>query len=321
MYYDIYALGNALMDIQVQVSDSTLADLDVTKGNMYLTERERQQQVLHALCPDRMQIAAGGSAANTVFDIARLGGRGALCGKVGQDQFGTRYLAQTRQGGISFAAVQAAGTTGTCVVLLTPDAQRTMLTCLGVSGQLTPADIDPGQLAASAFVYIEGYLFDTPQATETILHAIGLAKQAGVRIALSASDALCVGRHHDLMTRLVRQEIDLLFANTDEALALTGAPNMVEAGRQLAARGTDYAITDGAHGSLVRIGNRQARISACPVTAVDTTGAGDAYAAGLLYGLARALPLDRCGRIASAVAAQVVAQTEPRYCGPLATAL
>ena len=327
MKLNVYAFGSALVDIQVQVDDEVFHELGVEKGNMYLTERSRQEQVLKKLLGSdelslegisaRLKTAAGGSAANTVYGIVQLGGTAGLCGAVAHDIFGELYRRDMEASGVQFIPRIAEGVSGTCVVLISNDAQRTMLTCLGVSSELMPDDINVHLLQNSDYIYLEGYLFDSAMATETMQHAISLAKRAGVKVAFTASDAFCIDRHRDMFLNIINNDVDLLFANAQEARALTGAPDTEAALLQLGEMCSGVALTDGEHGSILRMNGTTIRIAPHKVTALDTTGAGDSYAAGLLYGLTNGCSVERSGAIASLFSARVVSQMGPRYTGDI----
>ncbi len=327
MKLDVYAFGSALMDIQLHVQDSQLKEIGVEKGNMYLTDRSRQEEVLkrllgsEALDPDllgeNVNTAAGGSAANTVFGVSQLGGKAGLCGKVAADTFGDLYIRQMHDSSVLFNEKKVDGMTGTCIVLISDDAQRTMLTCLGVSSEIDYADINEEHLQKSAYVYLEGYLFDSKRATQTMLQAIALAKDNGVKIALTASDSFCVDRHKDIFLKLIQNDVDLLFANAQEAQALSDTATNKDALRVLAHMCDSVAVTDGDQGSLLSFNNQLTKIAPCSVTAVDTTGAGDSYAAGLLFGITKGYSLQDSGNIASLFASRVVSQIGPRYSGDI----
>ena len=205
---------------------------------------------------------------------------------------------------------------GTCVVLISNDAQRTMLTCLGVSSEIEKDDIDVQLLEGSEYIYLEGYLFDSAMATETMQHAISLAKRAGVKVAFTASDAFCIERHRDMFLKIIKADVDLLFANAQEARALTGASDtdaaLLKLGDMCAGCGPDRR---GAGINPAHERHETVRIAPHRVTALDTTGAGDSYAAGLLYGLTNGCSLERSGEIASLFSARVVSQMGPRYSG------
>jgi len=327
MELDVYALGNALVDIQVQVEDSLLTELGLEKGNRYLTERYRQEEILQKLLGSdsldsarktgKLQTAAGGSAANTVYGISQLGGRAGFCGKVANDRLGALYAEHMRQSGIVFNEKPVQGMTGMCVVLISDDAQRTMLTCLGVSGEIDYEDINEELLKHSRYIYLEGYLFESECAAGTMLQAVAVARKKGVEIALTASDANCVDRHRDLLVHLIQNDVDLLFANAREARALSGADNNEAALRVLSGWCEGVAVTDGEHGSIVSFNGEVTKIAPYSVSALDTTGAGDAYAAGLLYGIISDHTIRESGTIASFFSAKVVAQIGPRYNGDI----
>ncbi len=327
MKLNVYAFGSALVDIQVQVEDEIFQELGVEKGNMYLTERSRQEQVLKRLLgagelslddiSRQLQTAAGGSAANTVYGIVQLGGTAGLCGAVADDVFGALYRRDMDASGVQFTPRIGSGVSGTCVVLISSDAQRTMLTCLGVSSELAPDDIDVQMLENSAYIYLEGYLFDSDMATETMQRAISLAKSAGVKVAFTASDAFCIERHRDTFLKLINEDVDLLFANAQEAQALTDASDTDAALLKLSEVCAGVAVTDGGQGSILCLNGETVQVAPHAVTALDTTGAGDSYAAGLLYGLTNGCSLERSGAIASLFSARVVSQMGPRYTGDI----
>jgi sugar/nucleoside kinase (ribokinase family) len=331
MELDVYALGNALVDIQVQVEDSLLTELGLEKGNRYLTEHSRQEEILRRLLGSdsldgarkagKLQTAAGGSAANTMYGISQLGGRAGFCGKIANDGLGAIYAEHMRQSSVVFKENKGQGMTGTCVVLISDDAQRTMLTCLGVSGEIHYEDIDEELLRHSRYIYLEGYLFESEYAARTMLRAVAVARKNGVRIALAASDALCIVRHQDLFLQIIQNDVDLLFANAREAQALSRTNNNEAALRVLSGWCEGVAVTDGEHGSMVSFNGEVTKITPNRVSAVDTTGAGDAYAAGLLYGIISGRTIRESGMIASFFSAKVVAQIGPRYNGDIQTEL
>jgi len=315
------------VDIQVQVEDSLLTELGLEKGNRYLTEHGRQEEILRRLLgtesldsarkAGKLQTAAGGSAANTMYGISQLGGRAGFCGKIANDGLGALYAEHMRQSSVVFKESTGQGMTGTCVVLICDDAQRTMLTCLGVSGEIDYEDIDEELLRQSRYIYLEGYLFDSECAARTMLRAVAVARKNGVRIALAASDALCIVRHQDLFLQIIQNDVDLLFANAREAQALSRTNNNEAALRVLSGWCEGVAVTDGEHGSMVSFNGDVTKITPNRVSAVDTTGAGDAYAAGLLYGIISGHTIRESGMIASFFSARVVAQIGPRHSGDI----
>lgn len=327
MSLNVYALGSALMDIQVHVGDAQLAELGLQKGTMRLMQRDEQEHILKRLlgsddlsldhADQNLSMAPGGSAANTVYGICRLGGTAGLCGKVAADSFGRAYIRGMSDSGVLFNGMPVDGVTGTCIVLITDDAQRTMLTHLGVASELTLDDIDQERLRQSAYLYLEGYLFDSPTATQTMRAAAALARRYNVKIALTASDAFCVARHKEVLLELIRSDVDLLFANAQEAQALSGADTLDAAVEKLSTLCGNVAVTDGERGSVLRFGGKTVRVKPFIVSAIDTTGAGDSFAAGLLFGLTNGYSLEDSGTLASFFAARVVSQIGPRYAGDI----
>lgn len=327
MHLDVYALGNALVDIQVQVEDSLLTELGLEKGKRYVTERSRQEGILQKLLgfnslesaqkAGKLQTAAGGTAANTMYGISQLGGRTGFCGKVANDELGAFYTEHMKQSSVIFKENTGQGITGTCVVLISEDAQRTMLTCLGISGEIDYEDIDEELLKHSRYIYLEGFLFESECASQTMLRAVATAKKNGVKIALTISDATYIDQRGDMLIQFIQNDIDLLFANTREARALSGADNNDAALQVLSDWCEGVAVTDGERGSMISFNDEIIKIAPNMVAAVDTTGAGDAYAAGLLYGISRGLPARQSGMIASLYSAQVVTQIGPRYKGDI----
>lgn len=327
MELDVYALGNALVDVRVRIEDSLLAELGLEKGNRYLVEHGRQEEILQRLLGSdsldsarktgKLQTAAGGSAANTMYGISQLGGRAGFCGKVANDELGTLYAEHMRQSGVVFNEKPGRGMTGACLVLISDDAQRTMLTCLGVSGRIDYEDIDEELLRHSSYIYLEGYLLESERAAWTMLRTVALAKENGVKIALTASDPGCVDRHRNLLVPLIRNDVDLLFANAREARALSGADTNEAAFQKLSGWCEIVAVTDGERGSLVSFNGEITKIPPHRVSAIDTTGAGDAYAAGLFYGITQGRTIEESGTIASLFSAGLAAQIGPRHNGDI----
>jgi len=316
--HDVYAIGNALVDIQVQVPDSVLKELGCEKGCRYLTDHDRQTEILDSVAHvEHRHTVAGGSAANTVNGIAQMGGRVGFSGTLAHDRFGSLFVTHMQQSGIAFAPTYAQGKTGSCVVLITDDAARTMFTNLGVSDEVDAEDINKDMLAQSRFMYVEGYFLETERTRDTLVQAIAMAKENNVSIALTASDVDCVLRHRDQFETLIQDDVDLLLANALEAQALTRTHNVKAAIQVLSSWCNHVAVTDGAQESLLSWNGEVIRTPAVEVSAKDTTGAGDAYAAGLLYGMTHDRTPQASGAIASLFAAHVVAQMGPHFKGDL----
>jgi sugar/nucleoside kinase (ribokinase family) len=252
---------------------------------------------------------SGGSAANTMAGIASLGGRAAYVGKVRNDDLGEVFSHDLRAMGVHFdtLADTDGASTARCLVLVSPDAQRTMNTYLGACANLTSSDIDPSLVQSSAIIYLEGYLFDPPAAKQAFRKAARIARDAGRKVALSLSDSFCVERHRSDFLQLISEHIDILFANEAEISALYETTDVSTAARLASKNASFVAVTLGAAGSLLLCGDDEVRVPAEPLDhLVDTTGAGDLYAAGVLFGLSRGLSLRDCGRYGSIAAGEII---------------
>ncbi|MHC8507992.1 MAG: adenosine kinase [Rhodospirillales bacterium] len=310
---DVVGVGNAIVDVIAHAEDSFLADEGLTKGAMALIGAERAE-ALYARMGAGVE-TSGGSGANTVAVLAAMGGNAAFTGKVADDQLGAVFRHDIRAAGVRFdtPALEGGAPTARCLILVTPDAQRTMNTFLGASAALGPDDIDAALLAEARVVYLEGYLFDPPPAQEAFKKAARTAKDAGAATALTLSDPFCVERHRGAFRELTAGHVDILFANEDEILSLYQADDFDAA---LAAARADCdvcALTRGEKGAVIAHGGEVHVIEAAPIEKlVDTTGAGDCFAAGFLYGHTRGLGLDVCGRLGCAAAARTIQQIGPR---------
>lgn len=312
MPYDVYGVGNALVDVQARISDELLESLDYAKGIMTLVDEATQQRVLSRLEGMQLNRCAGGSAANTILGIAGFGGNAAYAGKVANDLLGDFCLNDMREMGVSIDVPQDQGQTGTCVVLITKDAQRTMLTNLGISSQLGPADVDETKIRESEYIYVEGYLFNGESTRLAALRAIEMAKAAGTSVAFTVSDPFLIGLYREEFWELIRGPVDLLFCNLEEARALTGQEDPIDCGHEIHRYCRNAALTLGEAGSIIMHGGEAIPIEGVPVEAVDTTGAGDMYAAGLLYGITNGLTWQQSGHLASHAAARIVSQLGAR---------
>jgi sugar/nucleoside kinase (ribokinase family) len=313
MTYDVFGVGNAIVDIQLQVDDAFLHHIDVAKGLMTLVEAEQQVKVLAALAGRATNRCSGGSACNTIVGVADLGGSAAYAGKTADDDLGKFYADDLRKVGVTVPVPGGTGaTTGTSVILITPDAQRTMLTHLGISATLSANDIPEAEIAKAEYLYVEGYLFPGDTTRAAALRAIDIAKKHGVKVALTISDPFVISLQRDLFWELIKGPVDLLFANLEEARALTGEHDPAKAAQAIHQHATNVALTLGADGSLLMHGERLYPIEGVKVTAVDTTGAGDMYAAGVLYGITHGMTWQQAGRLASHAAARIVAQMGAR---------
>ncbi|MBL1352125.1 MAG: adenosine kinase [Zetaproteobacteria bacterium] len=312
MSYDVYGVGNAIMDLQVQCDDDFLTANGIEKGIMTLTEPDRQQAILKALSDHDVNYCSGGSAANTVVGIADMGGKTAYASQTARDAFGQQYLDEFKALGVATHVEAVDGDTGTCVVLITPDAQRTMLTHLGVSVGLKASDLDEEAIAKSKYIYVEGYLFAGPETKKAALKAIDIAKRVGTKVALTVSDPFLIDICRDDFQALIENAVDLLFCNEVEACALTGEADPTDAARALHQHVANVAVTLGKEGSIVLHQGDVFSVAGVPIKAMDTTGAGDMYAAGVLYGITHDFTWQQAGRLGSHAAAKVVAQLGAR---------
>ena len=310
---DVVGIGNAIVDVLVQVDDRFLEEHGLHKGTMALVD-EAQAERLYASVGPGLE-TSGGSAANTLAGLAQLGGRSAFIGRVRDDQLGGIFAHDIRAVGARFdtPAATSGPSTARCLILVTPDAQRTMCTYLGASVALDPGDLDLTLVAQAKVLYLEGYLWDSDAAKQAFIAAAEVARANGAEVALSLSDAFCVERHRDSFLELVDGHVDILFANAMEITSLYKANSFEAAVEQVRGRCRIAALTRSEEGSVVLAGDATHAIAPWQLgPLVDTTGAGDLYAAGFLHGYTQGLPLERCGQLASLCAGQVVTQLGPR---------
>ena len=316
---DVIGIGNALVDVLSHENDDFLARHGLVKGTMHLID-ESQARRLYDTMSQTVAIS-GGSAANTIVGVASFGGHAQYVGKVRDDQLGDVFSHDLRATGVSYEtpAATSGPPTGRCLVLVTPDAQRTLNTFLGASAHLGPSDIDPGAVTRGRMLYLEGYLFDPPAAQEAFRAAASLAHAAGRKVSLTLSDPFCVDRHRAAFIDLLEHHVDVLFANEAEICALYQAKDFDAALQHVRHHCEIAALTRSARGSVVVAGNEVHVIDAHPVDkVVDTTGAGDLYAAGFLVGLSRGRDLGTCGRLGAIAAAEVISHVGARPMTPLA---
>lgn len=311
--YDVVGVGNSLVDVIAHAEDHFIEAEGLVKGSMTLIESDRALSLYHSM--GSAVEMSGGSAANTMCGIASFGGKAAYIGKVADDDLGLVFAHDLRAVGVTFRPGRPEGEmrTGRCLILVSPDAQRTMNTYLGMSSWLHPGDLDTAVIADAQVTYLEGYLFDRPEAKEAFRTAARAAHGAGRMVSLTLSDSFCVDRHRDDFRGLVRDDVDVLFGNADELRSLYEVDSLDEAVAAVRRDCRLAAITDGKDGSIVVSGDDVLRVPAEPVAkVVDTTGAGDLYAAGFLHGLTRGRPLPECGRLGSLAAAEVISHVGPR---------
>ena len=315
--FDVYGVCNPLVDLLSHVPDSFLKKLGIEKNIMHLVTREQQQELLLALAEEKisLEVAAGGSGANSMIGISQLGGRSAFSGKIGRDEHGKLYREKLEALGVCDCLAEGEGATGSSLILVSEDGARTMNTFLGMSQELMNPDIDPDVIQSSKYLYLTGYLWDTESQKKAVLNALDEAKKREVKVALSLSDPFCVTRHKEDFINLLKGYASMVFCNQEEAFTLLDTEITQQAVETLSDWTETAALTIGAYGALISHQGETCYIDPLPVRVEDTTGAGDAFAAGFLYGMTHDLsPLDS-GRIGATLAAAVIGQTGPRYLG------
>ena len=315
---DVVGIGNAIVDIIAHADDGFLTAAAMVKGSMALIDEARAEEIYKTMGPGVEM--SGGSAGNTIAGVASLGGRAGYIGKVRDDLLGKVFRHDISSAGVEFPTPAATDgpATARCMILVTPDAQRTMNTFLGACVNLGPEDVDAALIARAQVTYMEGYLFDKPTAQEAFRHAARLAHAAGRKVSLSLSDSFCVERHRAAFLELIEHHIDILFGNEAEITSLFEIADFNAAVGKLRGICDLAAITRGAAGSVIVTKDEIVEVPAAPVSRiVDTTGAGDLYASGVLYGLTQGKPLAECGRLGSLAAAEIISHFGARPEMPL----
>ncbi len=308
-------LGNGLVDLEIKVTSEQLQELGIQKGTMTLVSEQEQQELLQKLSHSTPFRCSGGSVANSIIAFSALGGKGAQKTILGNDDFGIFYEKEFLDLGIHIDAKKINDQdTGTCAVLITEDAERTLFTSLGVNSTYSTKDIVESTIADSEWLYIEGYKFSEPSGIESIFHSIEIAKKNKTKIALSFSDTFVVNFFHDPVSEALKST-DFLFCNETEAEAFTNNSNYEENFDRLSSLVKNLAITQGKKGSRIKWNGQIENFNAVDVTAIDTTGAGDMYAGALFYGVLNNLTLQQSGKLASYASAQIVSQMGARYKG------
>ncbi len=313
--FQVVGIGNAMVDVLTHVDDAFLQTHGIDKGVMQLIDRAQAVQLYDQVGPSVEM--SGGSAANSIAGIAHLGGRAAYVGKVRDDQLGAIFAHDLRAQGAVYetppAPADAPEETGRCIVLVTPDGERSMNTYLGVTEHLSPADIDTDQVADAEWIFLEGYRFDGPESHEAFARAIAATKSAGGRVALTLSDPFCIHRHRDAFAAMLRDDVDLLFANRAEIEAMYHtAPDFDTALEQAAAEVAIVVATESEHGCHVLSQGRRWDVPAIPTRVVDATGAGDLFAGAFLWGLAEGHDLATCARMGNIAASEVISHLGAR---------
>ncbi|WP_167836954.1 adenosine kinase [Leptospira ryugenii] len=311
--YDVFGVGNALVDIIALIDQNFLEKQKIQKGIMTLVDETQQGSILASLSDVKKELRSGGSAANTMIAIANSGGTCAYTGKVSHDAYGEFYKKDMEDAGVLFETKpDSSGHTGTCVVLTTPDAERTMLTSLGISTSLQASDIDIAGIQKAKFVYVEGYLWEglgTKQASRLTMEE---AKKNAVKVAFTYSDPFCVNRSREEFIQLTKDYVDVVFCNTEEGLALSQKSSPEEAIKFIGALSDLVFMTAGKEGAYVCEKGKVTLVPGFPVKPIDTTGAGDAFAAGVLYGLTHGYSNLKSARWGNYVASRIVTEIGPR---------
>ncbi len=312
--YNVYGMGNALVDMEFAVTPDLLSQLKIDKGVMTLMDETQQKHIIEQL-PEPCKKSSGGSAANTMVAISQLGGKGFYSCKVAHDDAGLFYLKDLVNCGLDTNLSKNSlldGITGKCLVLVTPDADRTMNTFLGITGDLSSAELKTEAIEDSEYLYIEGYLVSSPIAQKTAIEAKKIAQKAGAKTAFSLSDANMVDFFREGVDTIIGDGVDLLFANETEALKMANTENLTTAINYFKTIAKTFAITLGKKGSLIFDGEELLEIPSFPVNAVDTVGAGDMYAGCLLYGITNGLTWSLAGKLASLASSKLVTSFGPR---------
>ena len=313
--YDVMGLGNAIMDLLVQTNEEVLFNLNLKKGEFHLVDEQRSQILLRNIEQRKLKIETipGGSSANTIKALAFLGGKAILCGKVGTDKYGQTYIQEMKKQGVISRINTHASTTGHALTFITPDAERTFSVHLGAAVTLSKGDILEQDVQRSKVLHLEGYQIEGPT-RETILQAITLAKKHKTLISIDLADPGVIRRNKEFCKKLVYQNADIIFVNETEAKEFTGLEGE-QAAKELAGQSRIAVVKLGSRGSLVCKNNKITFIESFPAKAIDSTGAGDSYAAGFLYGFCQNWPLERSAKLGSLLAARVVEKKGVHFSG------
>jgi len=307
--YNITGIGSALLDFMVEVDDNFISSLGLKKGEMHLIDAARSKDIFNLLKSMDIHVAPGGSSANTVAGMAMMGGASAFIGRVASDDYGRTYIDKTVSAGVNSFISRGAGMTGHAITFITPDSERTFATHLGAAIELSAEEIDYSVVEKSSILHLEGYLFEPSNLREVCYRSMKKAKENGVKISVDLADPALVGRIKEVFEDIARNYADIIFVNEEEAAAFTGSRDE----KALELLSSDVAIVKlGSKGSIIKSGNQIVKIDAVKTNVVNTNGAGDMYAAGLLYGLTTGQSVEISGRIASYAASLVVASAAAR---------
>ncbi|PUB10863.1 adenosine kinase [Yoonia sediminilitoris] len=312
--YQVVGIGNAMVDVLARAEDAFLAEAGIGKGIMQLIDMDRAVSLYASVGPAKE--ISGGSAANTIAGIAHLGGRSAYVGKVKDDQLGAIFAHDLRAQGADYETAMAPRTeeaeTGRCIVLVTPDGERSMNTYLGVTEFLSPDDIDEAQMAEAEWIYLEGYRFDGPDSHAAFAKAISACKGAGGSVSITLSDPFCIERHRDAFRDMIRDHVDLLFCNRAEILSMYQTDDFDTALAQVGAEVGIVACTDSENGVHILSDGQRWHVPAVPTDIVDATGAGDLFAGAFLWGLTNGHDLQTCGKMGNVAASEVISHIGAR---------
>lgn len=312
--YDVYGIGNALVDMEFEVTPDFLQEMNVQKGLMTLVDQARQSELVNNLHGIQHKRSCGGSAANTLIAVAQLGGNGFYSCKVADDELGDFYTKDLLASGLStnLSDGRASGITGRCLVMITPDADRTMNTYLGITETFSEAELRPDSIKNSKYLYMEGYLVTSPTGKAAAIKARDLARANGVKVALTFSDPGIVGFFKTGFEEMIGEGVDIIFCNEAEAKSFTGTDDLKTAFEVMKKVAKTFVITTGAAGAILWDGSKEIQVVAAPVDAIDTNGAGDLFAGSFLYALTQGKTFGEAGKLACACSGKLVTQFGPR---------
>jgi sugar/nucleoside kinase (ribokinase family) len=312
--YNVFGVGNALVDIVTTCDDNFLKETKIKKGVMTLVDLSTQMSILEKLNSSNLNLRSGGSAANTLIGLANSGGTGCYTGKVAKDTDGEFYKSDMEKAGIKFEIKpeESKGATGTCLVLTTPDGERTMLTCLAISSEISKSDIDVDAIKDSDIVYVEGYLWDKQNSKDASIYTMEMAKKYAKKVAFTYSDPFCVNRSREDFLKLTKDFVDIVFCNHEEAMAISQTGSPEDALRSLGDICKLGFMTWSANGAYIVNEGVEQQVAGFKVKPIDSNGAGDGFAAGVLYGLTNGLSIEKSCRWGNYYASRVILEVGPR---------
>ena len=312
----VYGIGNILIDIVSTATDSDLEELGLDKGIMKLVEGEERNRIVEFISAHSSEYHCGGSAPNTIIALAQLGIKTALSGKIGEDDFGLRYQKQLSDHGVRSYLTKSAGNTGSSIILVSPDSERTMNTSLENNQHYCKEDLQEDEIRNAEYFYFTGYMWDTENQKKALLKAISIAEEAGTKIVFDAADPFAVNRSCGEFRRLIEKHFDIVLANAEEARLMFDSSDAEECAGHLSEICETAVVKNGSKGSIIKSGGNTYSIPVYPADTTDTTGAGDMYAAGFLYGLCSGKSVEESGHIASKLAAGIVSQIGAQFALP-----